>query len=102
MGNWIPILIGWPALLAAVALSGFGIFNTRPWNLYLAAVLILPISLYLAGTPRLGLWAMLPPLALAAAGFALRKNRPNVAWGLLFPVLGFYGWLLYIVQIQPG
>jgi hypothetical protein len=53
--------------------SGFGIVKTRPSNLYVAAVLILPISAYLAMTPRFELVALLAPLSLILAGLVLQQ-----------------------------
>ncbi len=94
-------MLGWPSLLAALAFSGFGTFNKRPWNLYVAAILILPISLYLAGTPRLGVFALLPPVAFLGAGIAVRLNKPNLAWALIFPVIIFFIWLVFIIQKAP-
>jgi hypothetical protein len=101
MEYW-PLLLGWPALLAAIALAGFGTFSRKPWKLYIASILILPLSLYLAGTPRLGFTALLPPAALLAAGIAIRYNKVNLAWSLLFPVIAFYSWLIFVIQQGGG
>lgn len=62
MTDWWLVLLGWPAQLVALALSGFGTLNKRPWYLYTAAILILPVSLYLAATLRFAFVTMLTPL----------------------------------------
>ncbi len=102
MTNWWVFLLGWPAVLAALALSGFSMFHKRPWNLYTAAILILPISLYLAGTPRFAFVALLAPLALLLAGLAIKRNKINLAIVMVLPVVLFFSWLAMIVLQEPG
>ena len=100
--NWWPALLGWPALLVALALSGFGMFHKRPRYLYTAAILILPISLYLAATPRFAFTALLAPLVVLLAGLAIKRNQINLAIVMVLPVVFFFGWLSLIVLQQPG
>ncbi len=100
--EWWPVFLGWPALLAALALGGFGTFNNRPWNLYVAALLISPFSLYLAATPRLSIFGLLPSLAFIGAGLALRWQKPNLAWALIFAVIAFFTWLIFAINVSPG
>lgn len=99
--NWWPALLGWPALLVALTLSGFGMFRKRPWYLYAAAILILPVSLYLAATPRFAFVALLAPLVLLLAGLAIKRNKINLAIVMVLPVVLFFGWLALIVLQQP-
>jgi len=102
MTNWWVFLLGWPTLLVALALSGFGTFRNRPWNLYTAAILILPVSLYLATTPRFAFVALLAPLALLLAGLAIKRNKINLAIVMVLPVVLFFSWLALIVLQEPG
>ena len=102
MTNWWVFLLGWPVLLVALALSGFGTFRNRPWNLYTAAILILPVSLYLAATPRFAFVALLAPLALLLAGLAIKRNKINLAIVMVLPVVLFFSWLAMIVLQEPG
>ena len=102
MFEWWPVLLGWPALLAALALAGFGTFNKKPWYLYIGALLILPFTLYLVGSPRFGMYGLLPPLALIAAGIAVRRQKSNLAWALIFVVIAFFSWLIFVIQKAPG
>ena len=102
MTNWWLVLLGWPALLVALALSGFGTFHKRPWYLYTAAILILPVSLYLAATPRFAFIALLAPLWLLLAGLAIKRNKINLAIVMVLPVVLFFSWLALIVVQQPG
>jgi len=100
--NWWPVLLGWPALLVALALSGFGMFLQRPRYLYTAAILILPVSLYLAATPRFAFAALLAPLLVLLAGLVIKRNHINLAIVMVLPVVLFFGWLALIVLQQPG
>ena len=102
MTNWWVFLLGWPAVLTALALSGFSMFHKRPWNLYTAAILILPVSLYLAATPRFAFVALLAPLALLLAGLAIKRNKINLAIVMILPVVLFFSWLALIVLQEPG
>ncbi len=102
MVSWWPALLGWPVLLAALALSGFGTFHKRPWCLFTASILIFPVSLYLAVTPRFTFVGLLAPLALLLAGLAIKRDRINLAFALILPVVLFFGWLAMIVLWEPS
>ncbi len=101
MNNGWLVLLGWPVLLVALALSGFGTFHKRPWYLYTATILILPVSLYLAVTPRFAFVALLAPLALLLAGLAIKRNKIKLAIVMILPGVMFYSWLALIVLQQP-
>ncbi len=110
MIEWWPVLLGWPAVLVALGLSIFAMNYKRPGSLYLAAVLILPISLYLAATPRLRYFALLAPVALLLAGYAIKRQQMSLAFLLVLPVFSFFAWLAllvfnlvnYFFQIPPN
>jgi hypothetical protein len=78
--NAWPILLGWPALGVALLLSATGLLRGRAWWLMVAALLIVPMTAYVAtgtGPSRLGLAA---PVLLVVAGFALRARKIALAW----------------------
>ena len=100
--NWWPVLLGWPATLIALALCGFGIFRKRHRYVYTAVMLILPVSLYLAATPRFAFVALLAPLLLLLAGLAIKQNNIQLAIALVLPVVLFFIWLALIVLAQPA
>jgi hypothetical protein len=94
---WPAILFGWPAILAAFAVSAWGIVRGKPWWVLVAAIPILPISLYLAGTPRFGWFGLSIPLLLAGASVAVYFKHNRVAWFLLAPYAGVFAWLAVLV-----
>jgi len=95
--NYWPALLGWPAILLSLGIAVTGMSLGRPGRLYIAAILIAPISVYIAATPRFGPATLLLPLLLVGAGLAVRRSFRKLAWSLLLPVIGFYGWLAIIV-----
>jgi hypothetical protein len=99
--DWLPaVLLGWPAILTALVLCVAGIVRARAKWLVAAAVLITPISLYLAATPRLQWIALLIPLLLVGASIALHRSQQWLTWALFIPFVGVFGWLAVIVTSQ--
>ncbi len=97
---WPAIVFGWPAIMVSIALSVTGIVRQRPKWLVIAAIVALPFSLYLAGSPAFGWLGLSIPLLLAGAGVASRYDRPIVAWSLLVPYVGGIGWLAIVVMSE--
>lgn len=95
-----PILLGWPAILVSIALSVTGIIRSKPLGLVVAAIIVIPISLYLAGTPRFGWIALLSPVLLLGVSIAIRRSLPLLAWSLFVLSAGFFGWLALIVMSE--
>lgn len=104
MGNmleiWPAIVFGWPGILVSIALSVMGIVRGRPKWLFAAAIIALPFSLYLAGSPLFGWLGLSIPLLLAGAGISIRHRHTRVAWFLLAPFVGVSGWLAIAVMSQ--
>jgi hypothetical protein len=94
------VLLGWPAIIAALLLSAAGIRRARWQWLLIAAIAVSPVSLYLAATPRFAGVALLLPGLLAGAALAVRVSRAGLAWSLLAPVAGFFAWLAVIVSFD--
>jgi hypothetical protein len=97
MESWPVILLGWPAILSAIALSIAGIVRKKPNWLIAPAILLIPISLYLAGTPRFRWIALVVPILLIGASIAVRRSNYRLAWALIIPFIVFFGWLAMIV-----
>ena len=95
-----PILLGWPAILVSFALSVIGIVRRRSTWLVVAAIIVVPFSLYLFGTPRFRWIALVFPVLLFGASIAIRRSLPWLAWSLFVPFVGFFGWLAVIVMSE--
>ena len=95
-----PILLGWPAITVALALSAAGILRRQPGWLFVAAVLAVPFALFTATIPWFGWLGMATPLLLAGASIAIRHHHPGIAWSLLAPFAGLSGWLAIAVMTE--
>ncbi len=95
-----PILLGWPAILVSLALSVIGIVRRRSAWLVVAAIVVVPFSLYLAGSPRFSWLGLIIPLLLSGASIAIYYDHTRVAWSLLAPFVGVSGWLAIGVMSQ--
>jgi hypothetical protein len=95
---WPAILFGWPAILAALGLAVTGIMRSKPGWPLVGAILVLPISLYLAGSPRFGWLGISIPLLLSGASIAIYYQHSRVAWFLLTPFVGTFAWLAVMLM----
>ena len=68
------ILLGWPAILVSLALSVIGIVSRRPKWLVVAAIIVVPFSLYLFGTLRFRWIALVFPVLLFGASIVIRRR----------------------------
>ena len=94
--NWWPAVVaGWPAILLSLALSVVGIRRRRPVLLAAAAVIAIPFSLYLGGTPAVGWIGLVIPLILTVASASVHYRRPEIAWSLLVPVMAVVSWVAH-------
>ncbi len=95
---WPAILFGWPAILIALGLAVSGIVRNKPRRPLIAIILVLPVSLYLAGSPRFGWLGISVPLLLSGASIAIYCHYNKVAWFLLVPFVGTFGWLAVLLM----
>ncbi len=97
---WPAIVFGWPAILLSIALSAVGIVRKRPKWLVVAAIVALPFSLYMAGSPAFRWFGLAVPFLLVGAGIASYYDKTRVAWALLAPFVGVSGWLAIVVMSE--
>lgn len=97
---WPAVVFGWPAIMVAVGLSVAGIVRKKPKWLVVAAIIVIPFSFYLAGSPKFRWVGLMFPLLLGIAAIAVKRDRIPVAWLLLAPFVGVSGWLAVIVMSQ--
>jgi len=97
---WPALLFGWPALIVALLLSAAGIIRNKPIWLGVAAVVVIPFSFYLAGSPRFGWMGLAMPLFLVGAAISVRFCKVWLAWSLLAPFTAISSWLAFVVISQ--
>jgi ABC-type anion transport system duplicated permease subunit len=90
----------WTMIVGSCMVSVLGVMLRKPVLLYIGAVLLIPLGLYLGATPRFQVIGFLLPLFQVAAAVAV-KRRPLLAAVLLSPILGFVIWLAHAVLTQP-
>lgn len=97
----VAILMGWPSLIAALLLSTLGAWLGKPALIWTAVVLIVPVALYLSGSPAYPFVGIVPVLALAIAALTCRKpgKWPGFAGVGVYAI--FLAALAYIVINQP-
>ncbi len=89
--------LGWPAILLALILSVIGVTQRKPVLALLAAGLLLPITFYLIGSPRIAWLGLLIPAGFVGAWAATWKGKTEAAWLCLAPVFAVVGWLAVLV-----
>jgi hypothetical protein len=95
----IVMLFGFPAALLSLLLSAIGVFKQKFWLVMIGAVLFIPFSYYLSGSPGLaGLPILLPGFQVGSA-IAVRERNQVWAWLLLAPPLFAVLWLAGVVLV---
>ena len=86
-------LLFWPFMIAALVLSIFSIRLKKPKLLFISAILILPLSLYLAATPRFEVWGLIFPFFYVGAALSLVKKYLGLSILLVLPNFFLICWL---------
>lgn len=93
------MIFGFPAAILSLLLSVIGVVMEKFWLVIIAAVLFIPFSYYLSGSPDLaGLPILLPGFQVGSA-VAVRNKSKLWAWLLLMPVLFAVLWVGSVVLI---
>ena len=93
----LPVLLGWPAVVASVLAAALGLSQGRPAPLLVAALLVGPMSVYLAATPRFRWWGLFPVALYLVAAVAIRRNHKGLGAALVAVNAGFFWWLAFTV-----
>lgn len=67
-------LLFWPFIIASILFSFKALGLKKPIFLVISCLLITPLSLYLAATPRFEWWGLIFPFFYLGAAFSLRKT----------------------------
>lgn len=93
-------LLFWPCMLISLILAITALSLTKANLFFVSAILILPMSLYLAATPRFHIWGLIFPLFYIGAAIILKKNLHWLAVLLSLPNFMLIAWLGYVVITQ--
>ncbi|WP_099353881.1 hypothetical protein [Fredinandcohnia onubensis] len=90
----------WPFMIASLILSVLSIYKNKPFLLVIAAVLLVPLSLYLAATPRFEIWGLIFPLFYIGAAVSQAKKIIWLSVLLIVPNFVLIGWIGFSVMNQ--
>lgn len=97
--NWIQLMF-WPFMVALIIISLIGIYFRKSSLLMISAILIIPLSLYLVGSPRFSVWGLLFPFLYIGAAQSMKKQKVWLSILFSIPVYFLIGWLGYTVLTQ--
>lgn len=93
--------MGWPSLIAALLLASAGAWFRKAVPIWLGLVLVLPMALYLSGSPAYPLAGVVPVAALTLAGVTCRLPGRWPSFTGVGVYLAFLLALAYLVTGQP-
>jgi hypothetical protein len=93
-------LLFWPLMIGSVITSMLGVFFRRAFLLYISACFIIPLSFYLAATPRFSGWGLVFPLFYIGSALLIKRKARLISAALLLPVYFIIAWLGYVVVTQ--
>ena len=96
----IAFLFGFPGAFLSLLVSAVGIAKNKYWLVLICALLFLPFTYYLYGSPAFfsGFVFLLPLLQFGSA-LAVFKKKRTLAWLLLTPSIVMVLWILGVVLI---
>ena len=93
------IILFWVATLTSMVLSAVGVSTRSRLLLMIAGACAVPLSLYLAATPRFQWFGLLLPFPQVLAGFVIERSRPMaIVLASVFPC--FVVWLVMTVMLS--
>jgi len=93
-------LFFWPLMIASIICSVLGILNKSHRSLYVSALLIIPMSIYLMGWPSIQIWGTIFPLLYVGSAILIKKKKYIMSLIVSAPVYCVIGWLGYVVLNQ--
>lgn len=90
----------WLFMIASTIFSFIALGLKKPLFLVISCLLIIPLSIYLAATPRFEWWGLTFPFFYLGAALSLRKNMWWLSVLLIFPNIFLIGWIGYAVMNQ--
>lgn len=90
----------WPCMIGSLIFSILAMRLKKPILLVISSVLIVPLSLYLAATPRFEIWGIIFPLFYVGAAVSLAKRIKWLSILLIAPNFILIGWIGFSVMNQ--
>ena len=93
----VAILMGWPSLIASLVLASAGAWFRKPAAVWVGLVLILPLAIYVSGSPAYPFTGVVPVIGLVVTAVTCRlPNRwPSLAGVSVYAA--FLAWLAFLV-----
>ncbi|NEU29432.1 hypothetical protein GN156_01340 [bacterium LRH843] len=92
-------LLFWSCMIASIIFSFIAICSNKAKYLVLSCILIIPLSLYLAATPRFEWWGLIFLFFYLGAALSVRTNIKWLSLLLVLPNILLIGWIGYFVMI---
>lgn len=93
-------ILFWPFMFVSILLAFIALGTNKSKFLVISSILILPLSLYLAATPRFEWWGLIFPFFYLGAAFTLRKNIRWLPVMMISPNIVLTAWIGYSVLNQ--
>ncbi|THE10769.1 hypothetical protein E1I69_17650 [Bacillus timonensis] len=90
----------WPFMISSLILSILAVRLKKPSMLVISSILLLPMALYLAATPRFEIWGLVFPLFYVGAAVSLAKRIKWLSLLLIAPNFILIGWIGFSVMNQ--
>lgn len=93
----VQIVFGWPAIITSILLSIAGVWLKKPALLITAGIVCIPFTYYLSGIRAP---AVILPLFQFGSAYAIRRQKDQIAWLLIAPIIIIAALLAYAVLTQ--
>jgi hypothetical protein len=93
----VAVMLGWPAVLASIALVFVGIARRRVRVAVVGSVLGVPFLMYLFASPRIGWLSLVVGAVYLGSSWALARSRRGLAITMATPFTAlaiFVGWMV--------
>src|SRR5574341_1267596 len=91
----VQIVFGWPAIITSILLSVAGVWLKKPALLVAAGIVCIPFTYYISNGFRAPTLAL--PLFQFASAYAIKRQKNQLAWLLITPMVITSVLLAYVV-----
>lgn len=96
----IPVIFGWPTVIASLLVSLAGLMTKKAWLLIVGGFLAVPFTWYTSLYGGLCTLNFLLPFFQFGAAYAIRREKVRLAWLSLLPLTIILVALGFIVFVQ--